>query len=86
MVATNYGYALRNSSSRSALIADRRCLQLDLEPSGKIHFIAELTESAGQASRRQPKEFKERAGINRRRGTFECDAIQFDAICGCVNY
>lgn len=42
--------------------------QVDLEPSGKIHIIVELKESAGQSIRKKPKEFKERAGINRRRG------------------
>ncbi|KAI1284986.1 Protein kinase C epsilon type [Halotydeus destructor] len=39
-------------------------LWVDLEPSGKIHIIIELNENA----RKIPKEFKERAGLNRRRG------------------
>jgi hypothetical protein len=45
-------------------------VQLDLEPAGRIHFTIELIDSAvdQMAKAKKPKEFKERAGLNRRRG------------------
>lgn len=44
--------------------------QVDLEPTGRIHFTIELIEasSEGMAKLKKPKHFEERQGINRRRG------------------
>lgn len=45
-------------------------IKLDLEPAGRIHFTIELIDSGldEMAKVKKPKEFKERAGLNRRRG------------------
>lgn len=42
--------------------------QIDLEPGGKIHLGIELVDTNSDGQIEKPKEFKERAGLNRRRG------------------
>lgn len=48
----------------------RNDIWIDLEPAGKVHLVIELTEAeAAQVVKKEPqKEFKETAGLNRRRG------------------
>lgn len=48
----------------------RNDIWIDLEPAGKVHLVVELAESEGaHVVKKEPqKEFKETAGLNRRRG------------------
>jgi len=47
----------------------KRDMWVDLEPAGRLHLVVELQESEGpQVQKKAAREFKERTGLNRRRG------------------